>query len=125
MSWIRHTWVIRTIALLLISSLLPMLLAPTIQARHYGSSFSYAGWVQEQLDPVSGDTVDRAVERALASQPASFDAFVAAFIEAYVQESPQAESSSQQNPLQRYPFYLSEKPLLTACRFCDFTWPAV
>ena len=99
MSWIRHTWVIRSIALLLMGSLLPILLAPMVQARHYGSSFSYAGWVHEQLDPVAGDSVDRAIERALASKPASFDAFVTAFVDAYLLESPQSASPAQHPPL--------------------------
>ncbi|MEX2399275.1 MAG: hypothetical protein WD423_00795 [Rhodothermales bacterium] len=98
MQHLRSTWLLRSVALLLVGALLPMLFAPSSNAPSSraplnpavssSASSSYADWLRSQLRVPADASVDRALEAAVETRAASITEFVGAFLSAYESDHP-------------------------------------
>ncbi len=87
MNRLRSIWGMRSVAGLLMASLLPVTFATAVHAAQHTSS--YADWVRLQLRIPAGEAVEQALETATESRARSLEAFLTVFVEAYQAQQPE------------------------------------
>ena len=87
MNRLRSIWGMRSVAGLLMASLLPVTFATAVHAAQHTSS--YADWVRLQLRIPAGEAVEQALETATESRARSLEAFLIVFVEAYEAQQPE------------------------------------
>lgn len=93
MRWARSKFLSRVLAVLLIGSMLPPLLAPSNRAASSSLYGSYSEWLRAQLLVPADATFERALLGATESKAKSFEQFIDAFFQAYEAHGPDAPVS--------------------------------
>ncbi len=87
MNRLRSIWGMRSVAGLLMASLLPVTFATAVHAAQHTSS--YADWVRLQLRLPADEAVEQALETATESRARSLEAFLTVFVDAYEAQQPE------------------------------------